>query len=139
MKKSAKLTLLLLLAAGGGILAFAGAQPDALQSVSSVVESSDDLVGTHVELKATVKRGTFNNTGTPVTFELTDDVHDLPVIWTTTMPMDVNPEGRTVVLKGTLVRGADGRLVLMGEEVVMGCPSKYEEKGQPDENTTAAA
>ncbi len=133
MKNATKLTLLLLLAASGVLLAFAGAQPDALKTVSQVVESGDSLVGSHVELKATVKTGTFNATETPVRFHVTDDVHDLAVVWPKAFPVDseMNPEGRTIVIKGVITQAADGSLILVGDDVIMGCPSKYEANESP--------
>lgn len=133
MKRSAKLGLAVILVAIGGALAFVGATPQAYQTVSALANDPADWEGRLVEVKATVVPGSLNATAedTPLAFTVRDDRMSLPVRWDAERPIPPHEdggtiEGRTIVVKGTVVQGDDGTWFLLAEDMQVGCASKYE-------------
>lgn len=130
MKKGAKLLLLVLLAAAGGALAFAGAMPEGLDSVGEVLADPSAYEGREVGLKATVVEGSLERASEPVRFLLADGASTLEVRWDPAQPLPDHEaggtiEGRNVVVHGTLMRDEDGAPYLLATEMQVGCASKY--------------
>lgn len=129
MDKRWKLLIVLGVVAVGVAIAYVGSLPEGFKTVSEVVEHAHVYEGRVVELKATVKPGSLNETEGAFRFAVTDDVTTLPVLWTKPIPNHEaggTIEGRTVNLKGTLTRDPVLGLVFHAEDMTVGCASKYE-------------
>lgn len=129
MKKRAKLALVLLVAAAGGLIAFAGAQPEGYKSVRDLAASPESFDGREVQVKASVAVGSL--TRDPLAFALEEGTTRLRVEWASPKPIPEHEaggtvEGRNVVVTGALARGADGDWVLRATDMQVGCASKYE-------------
>lgn len=109
-----RLVLAFVFVVGGGVVAFAGAQPQAALTPSEALESSG-----HVRVKGTVDAVDRANG----TFALTDGTDELTVEMAS-FPTRVRP-ANSLLAEGELVE-RDEALVLAADEVQMGCPSKYE-------------
>lgn len=121
-----RVVVLLAFAAAGAGLAFAGAMPEGYATVADIVAGSAHGHGGSVTVKATLVD--LDRNATPVTFALTDGVSRLPVVWERALPEHEaggSIEGRTVVVSGR-VETRDGVSVLVGDDMQVGCASKYE-------------
>lgn len=130
MRKTAKVVLLLLLVGAGGALAFAGAMPEAYESVGAVVDDPARFEGREVGIKATVVPGTLDRAVEPVRFLAADGARALEVRWDPAHPLPDHEaggtiEGRNVVIHGTLLRDEAGVPYLLAHEMQVGCASKY--------------
>lgn len=127
----ARVVALLAFSLAGAGLAFAGAMPEGYATVGDVVAGSAHGHSDRVTVKATVAEGSLER-GNATRFVLTDGATELPVVWTKALPDDEmggSIEGKTVVLTGSVVM-EDGKPVLHGETMQVGCASKYERLGK---------
>ncbi|CCG03955.1 cytochrome c maturation protein CcmE [Blastococcus saxobsidens] len=89
-----------------GVLAVGGLQGSLVYyRTTSELVADPELVGERVRLGGLVVAGSVATTADGVRFELTDGVHDLPVV-NSGQPRGVFQEGQGAVVEGTL--GADG-------------------------------
>lgn len=134
MNRRTRLAILALFAVFGAGLILISGLPDGLQGVSAIAESPAKFDGKFVALKGSVEPGSLVVTESLVKFTLTDGTKSVAVEWTKGLPQhyDTDPnatiEGRTVLIKGT-VEARESGAVLLGDEMQVGCASKYE--GQP--------
>lgn len=131
MRPPVKVLVALALVAAGTGIAFAGASPDEHRTVTQAVTDPRWGPGDDVQVKGTVVNGTLNRSADPTTFLLGDDRNELLVRYHGNIPMervDGTLGGRTAVVGGALAAD-DGRLVLDGESLELGCASKYRSKG----------
>lgn len=110
-----RILLGLTLLVGGGVVALAGAAPQASLTPSEALSH---------EGEASVKGMVVSVDEAARTFVLTDGASELTVRASRALPATVVPEAG-VVVEGTLVLEA-GVVVLEAHEVQVGCPSKYE-------------
>ena len=130
MARRGRVLVLLAFALAGAGLAFAGAMPESYATVGDVVAGSAHGHGGRVTVKAAVLEGSLER-GNVTRFVLTDGASHLAVAWTKALPdheTGGSIEGKMVVLSGTVVL-EDGRPVLHGESMQVGCASKYERAG----------
>lgn len=128
MARRGRVFVLLAFAFAGAGLAFAGAMPEAYATVGDVVAGAAHGHADRVTIKASVLEGSLAKDGNATRFTLTDGASELPVVWTRAMPdheTGGSIEGKTVVITGAVAL-VDGRPVLMGETMQVGCASKYE-------------
>lgn len=134
MNRRTRLAIFGLLAALGATMVVISGLPEGLKAVGDVAASPAKFDGKYVTLKGSVEPGSLVVTSTLVRFTLTDGGQSVEIEWAKGLPQhyadDPNEtiEGRTVLIKGTVeARGATA--VLIGDEMQVGCASKYE--GQP--------
>lgn len=123
-----RVLVLLAFALAGAGLAFAGAMPEGYATVGDVVAGAAHGPADRVTIKASVLEGSLATDANGTRFVLTDGASDLPVVWKKALPdheTGGSIEGRTVVLTGAVVM-EEGRPVLHGETMQVGCASKYE-------------
>lgn len=110
------------------MLAFAGAKPQGYASVGQVLEAPEE--GREFHVKASVVEGSLVRDATPVRFEIADGARTLEVRWDPALPLPDHEaggtiEGKNIVVRGTLERGAEGAWYLLATEMTVGCASKY--------------
>ena len=130
VKKALRLGILLALVVAGGALAFAGAQPQGFRGVGELLDDPAAYEGREVDVKASVAEGSLARDTEPITFQLVEGARTLEVRWDPSVPIPDHEaggtiEGKNVVVRGTLHRGADGSLFLVAHEMTVGCASKY--------------
>lgn len=133
MKRGLRIGLLVGVLLAGGLLAFAGAQPQGFLTVAQVAEDPLAFMGRDVDVKATVVEGSLVRNATPVRFEIADGAHALEVRWDPARPLPDHEaggtiEGKSIVVKGRIVTDPTGTY-LLAHEMTVGCASKY----RPDE------
>ncbi|HVM46035.1 MAG TPA: cytochrome c maturation protein CcmE, partial [Candidatus Thermoplasmatota archaeon] len=122
MKRTLRLGILLGVLVAGGALAFAGAQPQGYRSVGELVDAPERFEGREVDVKASVLEGSLARGATPVTFLIVDGARSLEVRWDPALPLPDGEaggtiEGKNVVVRGLLLRDADGALYLAAHEM----------------------
>lgn len=129
MKRGLRIGILVAVLVAGGALAFAGAQPQGFLTVAQVVEDPASHTGRELDVKASVVEGSLDRNATPMTFEIADGAHALQVRWDPAHPLPDHEaggtiEGKSVVVRGTLLADASGTY-LLAHEMTVGCASKY--------------
>lgn len=128
MRRGLKVLIALGLVLAGSALAFAGAAPQDLLTVTDVASDPAAHAGGHLRMKAAIAEGSLVMNGTRVTFDIVDGDHRLPVVWTPDKPLpggEMGVEGRTAVLEGRLVN-ENGAWTILATDLAIGCASKYE-------------
>lgn len=109
-----RLVLAFVFLAGGAVVAFAGAQPQASLNPAQALEAGEGEARVKGVIEAVDREaGTFvlAGGGERITVEMAS------------LPTAVTPE-KSLLAEGELVR-EDGETVLQAREIQMGCPSKY--------------
>ncbi len=130
MKRAAKLALVLAAVAAGAAIVLVGARPEAYRSAGDLAADPAAFEGKAVQLKTTVRPGSLDRNATPLSFVVEDDAGALRVAWAGIAPPPEHEaggslDGRTVVLRGALVRDGEA-WVFRATEMQVGCASKYE-------------
>ncbi|HUR67899.1 MAG TPA: cytochrome c maturation protein CcmE, partial [Candidatus Thermoplasmatota archaeon] len=127
-KRGLRIGILVGVMLAGGALAFAGAQPEGFLTVTQALDDPAHR-GRDVDVKATVVEGSLDRNATPVAFEIADGARVLAVRWDPAVPLPDHEaggtiEGKSVVVRGTLLSDASGTY-LLAREMTVGCASKY--------------
>ena len=104
-------------------LTLAGNEPDVQYSVDQIMESPEDHSEGQIHLRGSVTVGSYDSENR--SFQLVGDSHFLEVDATSTSIPPAFEEGRVVAIKGELTK-VNGEWVLNADEIITGCPSKYE-------------
>ncbi len=99
-------------------------------SVTSVVRNLDKYQGKSLQVMGVVESGTFDrgNDGT-IRFAINDGTETISVIYTGALPQNFD-EGKDVVVVGSL----NGDETVDASQILVKCPSKYEEEEPPQQN-----
>lgn len=111
-----RIVLAVVLMLGGTGIAVAGAAPQSTLTPSAAQEADEGEASVKGMIEQTDERNR--------TFVLTDGQAEVTVRMASTLPEAVQ-DGRSIVAKGELTQ-TDGLTVLEADEVLIGCPSKYE-------------
>lgn len=111
-----RIVLAAVLLLGGTGIAVAGASPQSTLTPSSAQEADAGQASVKGMIEETDERNR--------TFVLTDGEAEITVRMASTLPAAVQ-DGRSIVAKGELTH-TDGSTALEADEVLIGCPSKYE-------------
>lgn len=108
----------------GGFLVYESlaAAVDPYITVSEVMDSPQSYQGKRVQVFGNIVKGTLDIQGLNVTFALTDNVTSLNVVFDGIPPSGIQDGGQVVV-----VGEFDGNNRIEASEILVKCPSKYEE------------
>jgi len=99
-------------------------------SVTTVVRNLDQYQGKSLQVMGVVESGTFDrgNDGT-IRFVINDGTEAIDVIYTGALPQNFD-EGKDIVVVGSL----NGDQTVEARQILVKCPSKYEEEEPPKQN-----
>lgn len=104
-------------------LVMVGNEPAIQYSVDEVMDSPSQFDDNDLHLRGTVAIGSFDSVNR--TFLITGDSHNLTINAAGVAIPPAFEEGRVVAIKGILSNHA-GEWTLSADEIITGCPSKYE-------------
>jgi cytochrome c-type biogenesis protein CcmE len=104
-------------------LVMVGNEPAIQYSVDEVMDSPSQFDDDDLHLRGTVAIGSFDSVNR--TFLITGDSHNLTINAAGVAIPPAFEEGRVVAIKGILSNHA-GEWTLSADEIITGCPSKYE-------------
>ena len=104
-------------------LVMVGNEPAIQYSVDEVMDSPSQYDDDDLHLRGTVAIGSFDSVNR--TFLITGDSHNLTINAAGVAIPPAFEEGRVVAIKGILSNHA-GEWTLSADEIITGCPSKYE-------------
>lgn len=104
-------------------LVMVGNEPAIQYSVDEVMDSPSQFDDDDLHLRGTVAIGSFDSVNR--TFLITGDAHNLTIDAAGVAIPPAFEEGRVVAIKGILSEHG-GEWTLSADEIITGCPSKYE-------------
>ena len=100
-----------------------GNEPQTQYSVDELMQSPADFAGEEVHIRGSVLNGSLN--AGEHTFSMGGGAHNLTIDFAGTAVPPGFEEGRVVAIKG-LFSNQGGEWKLHADEIITGCPSKYE-------------
>tara|TARA_B100000029_G_C17371319_1_gene886240 strand:+ start:227 stop:652 length:426 start_codon:yes stop_codon:yes gene_type:complete len=123
MSRRTRLVIIGLFAVAALSLVLAGNEPNVQYSVDEVMKSPHDYDNAEIHLRGTVALNSYESTNR--TFLLEGSNHSLVVDSSGIAIPPAFEEGRVVAIKGTMNQD-DGIWIISADEIITGCPSKYE-------------